>query len=240
MATSDEPPITERVSQLASEAWATQARIVRESLHTGRQAWASDTDKAAFGKAWVDTVATQGQRYWQELASMGIEMARDLIMLNARTSAAVLTSLSEAAAGRAASSQRTRFDGSGPPESTFAKSAGPARSTAERGSAVVTLTGPSGSTAHGSLTVVNRHPRARRIDVVPSALRDAVNDEPCQGSVEVEPARVTVPSGKERRIELSAVLDPQLFTPGRAYTGAIQVSGGEQATVTVVVSASQS
>ena len=191
-------------------------------------------------------MTTEGQRYWQALAAMGIEVARDVIVLNARTSAAVLTSLSEATGRRRRPSSR---DASAEPEpAEHPSAAAPAQAaSAEEDeppppparSNVVTLSGPSGTTAHGSLTVVNRHPRSRRIEVSAMALRDAATDAPCSGTVAVDPARVTVPAGQERRIELSAALDAQVFAPGRAYIGTIQVSGGDEATVGLVISASQ-
>ncbi len=238
MATGPNEPIVERVSKLASDAWAAQARMLRESVDAGRQAWAADTDPTAFGRAWLDTMSTQGQRYWRELAAMGIEVARDLLELNTRTSAAVVRSLSEAAGARAAASGRPGPHQPAAPSATG--SAEPSEPAPEHRSAVVTLTGPAGATARGSLTVVNRHPRARRIEVSATALHDAVGGQSCAGTVDVDPARVTVPPGQERRIELSTVLDPQVYTPGRAYTGTIQVSGGDEATVGVIVSASQS
>jgi hypothetical protein len=257
-----EEAISEQVSRLAADALAAQTRLVRESVELGREAWSPGADQAALGRAWAELVVTEGQKYWQSLAAIGLEAARDVLALNSRASAAVLRGLSEATTGRRPTGRgseeqhRDRHDGHGHGhghrdahaddhdegrDESRDEGQGPAepgRSEAARPEAVrpvVGLTGAVGGTARGSITVVNRHPRARRVTVAVSGLRDAATDEPCAAVVGLDPAGVTIPSGQESRIELSVPLADGVFRPGHAYLGQIDVSGGDEGTIDLVV-----
>jgi predicted transcriptional regulator len=249
-------PISERVSRLAGEALSAQARMVRESVEVSREAWQPGADPAALSKAWTELVTTEGQRYWQAVATIGLDAARDLLALNTRTSAAVLRGLSEASTGRrhaagapegeagADRRQAHRHDDGreavrhghrqGHDDSDVTEAAPEVK---PRTDGLVTLSGVLGSTAYGSLTVVNRHPRSRRVVVTAGVLRDGASDEVCAVAVGIQPSRVTVPSGQERRVEIAVPLDPSAIRPGRVYVGTIEVSGGDEARVDLVVSA---
>ncbi len=257
-------PISERVSRLAGEALSAQARIVRESVEVSRDAWQPGTDPAALSKAWTELVTSEGQRYWQSLATIGLDTARELLALNTRTSAAVLRGLSEATGQRGYADSPDRahhadhadhahhdqqvqqvhrphpHDHPAPtdPHSATTPPAEPETSTPASGRhGAMQLVGPSGSVVHGTLTVANRHPRARRVTVAAGELCEAASGAVAAVSVVVDPARVTVPTGEERHIDVSVELDPAAIQPGRVYAATLEVAGGDEARIDVVVCA---
>lgn len=246
-------PISEQVSRLAADALAAQARLMKDSVELGREAWSPGADQAALGRAWADLVLAEGQKYWQSVAVIGLDAARELLALNSRASAVVLRGLSEATNGRGTEVPRERpgrrsTTADGAPERREPAAGNPAGSepaapnpaAPEPASAatphpVVAITAPVGGTARGSISVVNSHPRARRVTLAASALRDVAHDQPCAAQVGLEPGSVTIPAGAERIIELTVPLVAGQVEPGHAYAGQIEVSGGDERTIDLVV-----
>ena len=91
-----------------------------------------------------------------------------------------------------------------------------------------------GQTAQASVTVVNRHPRARRVELEPSELRDATGTVVAV-TLTVDPDRVTIPAGGEYQVRIEADLDEAVVQPGQQYVGSVAVSGGDEATLEVTV-----
>ena len=88
--------------------------------------------------------------------------------------------------------------------------------------------------AHTSVTVVNRHPRARRVELEPSELRDATGTVVAL-ALTVDPDHVTIPAGGEYQVRIEANLDEGVVQPGEQYVGRVAVSGGDEATLEVTV-----
>jgi hypothetical protein len=98
----------------------------------------------------------------------------------------------------------------------------------------VTLRGAAGETARATVTVANQHPRARRVLLNPSPLRDE------SGTVvrlpfRVDPEGVTIPAGSEHAVHLEVDLLSEAVLVGGRYHGTVDVSGGDEAVLDVTV-----
>ena len=91
-----------------------------------------------------------------------------------------------------------------------------------------------GQTAQATVTVVNRHPRARRVELEPSDLRDATGTVVAV-TLAVDPDHVTIPAGEEHQVRITADLDEGVVQPGQQYVGSVTVSGGDEAMLEVTV-----
>ena len=57
-------------------------------------------------------------------------------------------------------------------------------------------------------------------------------------ALDVSPTTVTVPSGKERAVSLGVDLDGGSFSAGERYSCTVDVSGGDEASVEVIIDVS--
>lgn len=101
-------------------------------------------------------------------------------------------------------------------------------------SGAVSLHGPLGGTATGSVVVVNRHPRKRVVALAADPLTDASGAE-CAAALVIEPRRVTVPAGAEETITLRVGLVAGEVEPGGTYQTVLQISGAQEASVQITV-----
>ena len=82
--------------------------------------------------------------------------------------------------------------------------------------------------------LANQHPRARRVVLTPGEVqRDPAHDIALE--VRVNPAGVTIPAHSEQTVSVEVVLPEDLVRSGERYVGQIQVTGGVEAVVDVVV-----
>jgi hypothetical protein len=217
-----------RITELARQALQSQATLAKQSLELGRAALSGDVDRSSTSRAYFDAVSREGARYWREAGALGLDYASELMALGTRSAARII---SDAAA--AGGSTRTRRG----PTGTRAGTAPPAP-PAEEGDpgrrSRVNLRAAVGQTAQASVTVVNRHPRARRVELSPSELRDATGTVVAV-ALTVDPDRVTIPAGGEYQVRIEADLDEGVVRPGERYVGTVQVSGGDEATLEVTV-----
>jgi hypothetical protein len=236
-----------RLADLARTTLQSQASLAKQSIDLARGTMSGDLDRTSAGKAYVEAVSREGARYWRTVGELGIDYATDLVALGKSVSTTVLHEM--AAAGRKPGKRHTSGAWAGAADSTrhhvMPEGGGlqttSSRSGDEASSGVpdqdaggrrvkVRLRGPVGGRAEGTVTVANQHPRPRRIllnagDVVDSsgALVGA--------GLDVSPTTVTVPSGKERPVTIGVDLDAASFSAGEQYSCAVEVSGGDEATI---------
>jgi hypothetical protein len=219
-----------RITELARQALQAQSTLARQSIDLGRATLTGDVDRTATGRAYVDAVTREGARYWREVGALGLDYAGELLALGSRAAGRVISESTTAGAH----SPRARRSGQ---RTTVPPSAPPAPSSAgEDGghSIPVLLRAAAGQVAQASVTVVNRHPRQRRIELDPSELRDATGTVVAL-ELRVDPDHVTIGAGEEHQVRVEADLDPDLVRPGQRYTGTVEVSGGDEATLAVTV-----
>ena len=101
----------------------------------------------------------------------------------------------------------------------------------------LSLHGSVGKRAEGMITVANAHPRPRRIQLAAGDVVDSTGAV-VTAVLDVSPARVTVPSGQERRVSLAIDLDEMSFAAGKRYSCTVDVSGGDEATIEVIIDVS--
>ncbi len=210
-----------RLAALAGEAVETQTRLGREYVELVRTSLTSGTDRAAAGRAYLDSARRESERYWRGLSSLGLSYAADVVALGSRTGKAVVRDVRASVRASVPTSDH-RDDAA-----TTGEAGAPATSE-------VVLSGPLGAQLTGAVTVANKHPRARRIALRPGPLLAADGHE-VPAVIDASPASVTVPAGDEAEIGLGVHLDPDVFIRGARYTAAIEVSGGAEATLALVV-----
>jgi hypothetical protein len=224
-----------RITELARQALQAQAALARQSLELGRATLSGEVDRSTTGRAYLEVVSREGARYWREVGALGLDYAGELMALGSRTAARIISDT--AAAGGRPTGRRDRHrppgsvsaDGSEDgPEQEPVPAEAPARAVA------VTLRAAAGEVARATVTVANRHPRARRVTLTASELKDPAGDR-VPVVLTVDPARVTIPAGEEHQVRLGADLDASVVHPGDRYLGTVEVSGGDEATVSVTV-----
>ena len=240
-----------RLADLARTALQTQASLAKQSVDLTRATLAGDLDSASAGKAYVESVAREGARYWRAVGELGVNYATDLIALGNRLSTTVLRDA--AAAGRKpgtrhttgatagstqATSQHVMPEGGGT-QSTYSRTSDGSSSAipehdADGRRVQVSLHGALGGRAEGTITVANQHPRPRRILLSAGAVMDSAGAV-VAAALGVAPARVTVPSGQERSVSLGVDLGDASFSAGERYSCTVEVSGGDQATIEVTI-----
>lgn len=220
----DEEPLT-RLGDLVRSALRSQASLAKQSLELSRAALTGELDRSSAGKAYLEAVSREGARYWRAASELGVDYVSDLLALNSRITTRILNETAGSGRGNRSATRPAEDAAAAPP-------APAARRVARR--VAVTLRGPLGGQASGSVTVTNRHPRARRVELVASDLRDA-SGAPVGASLEITPRRVTLPAGEDQAVRLAVDLDPSDFTEGGRYTGSVEVSGGDEATVDVTL-----
>ncbi|NNM47184.1 hypothetical protein [Knoellia koreensis] len=221
-----------RITELARRALQSQTDLAKQSFELGRATLSGDVDRTTTSRAYLDAAAREGARYWQEVGALGIDYATELMALGTRSAARVLSETRTA--GRSRPARGSTAHGSGP--TTHGTSSAPPDVEVEepsRRSAVV-VRGVLGQTAQATVTVVNRHPRARRVELTPSELHDA-NGLVVDATLRVDPRRVTIPPGEEFQVRLEVDLDPAQAAVGDRYEGTLQVTGGDEALLDVTV-----
>ncbi|HET8768171.1 MAG TPA: hypothetical protein VFM86_12680, partial [Pedococcus sp.] len=153
-----------RITELARQALQAQAALAKQSLELGRATLSGDVDRSSAGRAYLDAVSREGARYWREVGALGLDYASELLALGTRSAARVVSEAS-AAGSRGRDHRATRGSSAGGPPPAEGAPDGTRRSA-------VVLRGVLGQTAQATVTVVNRHTRARRVELTPSDLRD--------------------------------------------------------------------
>ena len=230
-----------RVTELARQALQAQTTLARQSLELGRATLSGDIDRSTASRAYVDAVSREGARYWREASALGLDFLGELLALGSRTAGRVISDATTAAArppdhGSSPIPRRHAYSNTGPVDEPEAGTPG---GTADGDSAPgrhtgVVLRGAAGQLAQATVPVVNRHARARRVELTPSDLLDA-RGELAAVVLRVDPDRVTVPAGGEYQVRLEVDLTADLVRPGDRYLGTVEVTGGDEATVEVSV-----
>lgn len=215
-----------RITELARQALQSQANLAKQSLELGRATLSGDVDRTTTSRAYLDAVSREGARYWQEVGALGLDYAAELMALGTRSAGRVLSETRSAGAGARTEHRGRRAESDQPPRE-------PAVDDRTRKSAVV-VRGVLGQTAQATVTVVNRHSRARRVELEPSALRDPEGHE-VACVLRVDPEQVTIPAGEDYQVRLEVDLDPEVARVGDRYDGTVEVSGGDEATLEVTV-----
>jgi hypothetical protein len=215
-----------RITELARQALQSQSTLAKQSLELGRAALSGDVDRSTTSRAYLDAVSRESARYWREASALGLDYASELMALGTRSAARIISDAS------AAGGTRVRRG------STAARTGAPPAPSAEADDGVrrsrVHLRAAVGQTAQGTVTVVNRHPRARRVELEPSDLRDATGTVVAL-SLEVDPEHVTIPAGEEHQVRITVDLDEAVVQPGQQYVGSVTVSGSDEAMLEVTV-----
>lgn len=222
-----------RITELARQALQSQATLAKQSLELGRATLAGDVDRSTTGRAYLDAVSREGARYWREVGALGLDYASELVALGTRTAARVISDTTAAGAG---ARTRERAEGRGGGRSPAPGTGVPGATDVEgatRRSAVV-LRGVLGQTAQATVTVVNRHARARRVELAPGDLHD-VTGALVATTLRVDPQHVTIPAGGDHQVRLEVDLDAADVRVGDRYDGTVEVSGGDEATLEVTV-----
>lgn len=217
-----------RITELARQALQSQATLAKQSLKLGRATLSGDVNRSSSSRAYLDAVSREGARYWREAGALGLDYASELMALGTRSAARILSdAVSAGASPRTRRGAAETPNGTAPPAPAVEEDDGVRRSRVHLRAAV-------GQTAQASVTVVNRHPRARRVELEPSELRDA-NGMAVAVILTVDPERVTIPAGGEYQVRIEADLDEGVVQPGETYVGSVTVSGGDEATLEVTV-----
>ena len=216
-----------RITELARQALQAQANLAKQSLELGRATLSGDVDRSSAGRAYLDAVSREGARYWREVGALGLDYASEVLALGTRSAARVVSEASAAGSRGRNQTRPTRGSSAGGPP---AAESGP---DGTRRSAVV-LRGVLGQTAQATVTVVNRHTRARRVELTPSDLRDPAGAL-VAARLRVDPEHVTVPAGGDHPVRLEVDLDAADAAVGDRYEGTVEVSGGDEATLEVTV-----
>jgi len=244
-----------RLADLARTSLKAEASLARQTVDLTWATFIGDLDRTNANKAYVESVTRESARYWRTVGELGVDYAGDLVTLGKSVSTAVLREV--ATAGRKSRTRQTNGGTAGSAESTpnHVKPGKKAAQTAysrtsdeapagtvnpEGGGRRVSvhLAGSLGERAEGTITVSNQHPRTRRIQLSAGTLADSTGAT-VGGGLDLSPATVTVPSGQERSVKLGVDLDRAHFSAGKRYTGTVEVSGGDEATVEVSVEVSR-
>lgn len=245
-----------RITELARQAMAAQANFARQSLELGRATLSSDVDATAAGRAWVEAVSREGVRYWKEVGALGLDVAGSLVAIGSRSMARIISDTQ--AASRARPVRRTSGGASSHVAHGVHRS--PTHEDAEDGGdagvgvviaddddrdvtlgtgtsehrASVTLRGSAGETTTGTVTLANTHARARRVLLSPGRLQPDTGRH-VSLDLRVDPEGVTIPAAAEHDVQLEVYLTPEVVRPGERYTGIIEVTGGVETVLEVVV-----
>lgn len=216
-----------RITELARQALQSQSALAKQSLELGRAALSGDVDRSTTSRAYLDAVTREGARYWREAGALGLDYASELMALGTRSAARIISDATAAGGTRVRRTANGSRHGAAPQAPPTEEDDGLRRSRVHLKAAV-------GQTAQATVTVVNRHPRARRVELEPSDLRDATGTVVAV-TLEVDPDHVTIPAGEEHQVRISADLDDGVVQPGQRYVGSVTVSGGDEAMLEVTV-----
>ena len=246
--------VLSRLSDLARTSLQTEASLARQTVDLARASLAGDLDRTSANKAYVESVTRESARYWRTVGELGVSYATDLVALGKSVSTTILREV--AAAGRKPGTRHTSggharstepashqgvpggegHQGRSAPASDKPASGVPDHDSGGR-RVNVTLRGSVGQRAEGTITVANQHPRPRRIQLNAGSIVDSAGIA-AGAPLDVSPTTVTVPSGQERSVSLGVDLDKASFSTGKRYSCTVQVSGGDEATIDVIIEVS--
>jgi hypothetical protein len=240
-----------RLADLARVSWQTEASLAKQSVDLTWATMSGDLDRASANKAFAESVVREGGRYWRAAGGLGVDYATDLVALGKSVSTTVLREV--AAAGRKpgtrhsnrattgamqSTRQHVMSEGGDPQVACSPASDGPSSVVPDHDAGgrrvELSLRGPVGGRAEGTITVANQHPRPRRIQLSAGNLVDSTGAV-AAAALDVSPTTVTVPSGQERSVSLGVDLDVASFSAGERYSCTVEVSGGDEATIDVTI-----
>jgi hypothetical protein len=212
--------VLSRLADLAKASVQAQATLARHSVDLAWATVAGSLDRTSANKAYIESVTRESIRYWVEVGELSVDYATDLVALGKSVSSTVLREV--AAAGRRPGTRHT-----------------PRIPVQEAGGRPVelSLAGPVGGRAEGTITVANQYRGPRRIRLNAGDLVDSAGVVVGAG-LDISPTMVTVPSGQERSVSLGVDLDHVSFLPGQKYSSTVEVRGCGEATIEVSVEAS--
>jgi hypothetical protein len=227
-----------RLTDLARIVLQTQLSLARQTVDITWGSLVGDLDRVIANKSYAESVTREGARCWRTVGELGFHYATDLMSLGRNVSSTVLREL-VAAGRRTAAAARGPYSGepdarepdSGEPETGEPNGSEPDGSERR---VDVRLRGSVGQRAEGTIMVANQHPRPRRIQLSAGDLVDATGAA-IAAAVKISPTTLTVTSGQERLVRIEVDLDDASFTAGQWYSCAIDVSGGDKATIDVTV-----
>jgi hypothetical protein len=203
--------------QVTRETWGAEAKWARSTLGLARTAVRGDLDPAGAARAYLTSARREGGRYWRTASRLGAEYARDLTALASQVTAGVVDEVMQARRG-ASTTPRTKATAAG-------ASAGAATDVGAH------LAGPVGGAAVGTITVANRHPRTRRIEISAGPVRDVGGATVPGLRLLAQPGHVTLASGEESTVALSVDLSAAAAAAGERYRCTVSVTGGDEAVV---------
>lgn len=221
-----------RITELAKQAAQAQAQVARDSFDLARATVTGEVDRSKAGRAYVEAVSREGARYWRDVGALGLDYGSELLSLSTRAATRVIGEVAGVRSRRASEAARdTASDEAGRGgRGADARDAGGA---GVREVPLVLRAAP-GETARGTATVVNQHPRARRIELTPGEMH-AADGSPVGLPFRVDPRRVTVAASAEHEVAVEVDLDPSIARPGERYRGTVAVTGGDEASIEVAV-----
>lgn len=233
----DSDEMLARITELARQAMAAQASFARQSLELGRATLSSEVDARAAGRAWVEAMAREGAHYWKEVGALGLDAAGSLVAIGSRSMARVISDTQAASRARPAkpsSGDEVDLAALGvvvadddEHDVTLSADGGEERAS-------VTLRGGPGDTVTGTITLANTHARARRVLLSPGRLQPDTGRH-VSLDLQIDPEGVTIPAATEHDVHLEVHLTPEVVRPGERYTGVIEVTGGVETVLDVVV-----
>jgi hypothetical protein len=241
------------------EAVAAQAAWGRATVELARSAMSGDLDPAGATRAYADAARRESARYWRSASRLGADYARGLVELGGTVAGGVLDDVVRARrpagsrrdGGSAGHRRAWSPPGSHPGGADDAlddddaggsgdaggvgEEAGSASADTSSGTASLALRGRLGERATGSVTVANRHPRARRIELTAGPLTDVHGVEVIGARLDLEPAKATLAPGAEAVVAVGLDLAAGVVEAGRRYRCVLRVSGGDDATLDCTV-----
>ncbi len=245
--TTDPEETLARLGELARRTLQAQADAAKQSIELGRAIFSPGADTGATSRAWAEAVGREGARYWREVGTLGMDVAGQLLTIGSRsvsralgdTQAAVNRTRGERSSRGSAGAGGTGHGGDDAEADAGASSTEHRSATADGARSPVSqvavgLRGSPGAIATGTVVLANQHPRARRVVLTSSEVRrDPARDVALP--MRVDPAGVTIPAHGEQTVLVEVVLPEDLVRSGERYLGQIQVTGGVEAVVDVVV-----
>ncbi len=247
--TTDPEETLARLGDLARRMLQAQADAAKQSIELGRAVLSPGADPGATSRAWAEAVGREGARYWREVGTLGMDVAGQILTIGSRSVTRVLgdtqaavnrTRGQRSSGGSAGAGGRSGHDGDDAEPDAGGSRAERRSATADKAGSspvpqvAVGLRGAPGGTATGTVVLANQHPRARRVVLTSGeVLRDPAHDVALP--VRVDPDGVTIPAHSEQTVTVEVVLPEDLVRSGERYVGQIQVSGGVEAVVDVVV-----
>jgi hypothetical protein len=202
-----------RLTDLARVVLQTQASLARQTVDLTWGTLVGDLDRVIANKSYAESVGREGARCWRTVGELSLHCASDLVALGRSLSSIVLREV--AAAGRKATT-------------------GAPVEEADGRRAEVRLQGSVGQRAEGTIVVANQHPRPRRIQLSAGNLVDS-SGVGVAADLAISPTMLTVASGQERVVRIEVDLDDASFSAGEQYSCTVFVSGGDKATIDVLV-----